>query len=295
MPSFNPVPLIPGSPNSTNLVLSDLIKPNNTWNISLIIALFDSHSVREIKKTVISSPLKLEFLWTPSPNGNFLASSAYRFISSLRVSVYSIPFVPAQWKQLWKLKLNARLKHFLWKIAWDIIPSKAWLKTIFPISPDDSKCPLCNMAEDSLLHLFFNCSFARIAWRSSFWPLIPKLGVLFPYLAGFKASSLLMLFLAFLKMMFTSFRSSHLCFVIDYGFAGTRPFMKEQFLTSLNLLYQSRKQLLLMQQPGAQYLSQKSNLGFLPWKVTTRLTLIQQSVTTFQPKLQSAEITQEPL
>jgi hypothetical protein len=27
------------------------------------------------------------------------------------------------------------------------------------------------MEEDSLLHLFFRCSFARIAWRSSFWPL----------------------------------------------------------------------------------------------------------------------------
>jgi hypothetical protein len=27
------------------------------------------------------------------------------------------------------------------------------------------------MEEDSLLHLFLRCSFARIAWRTSFWPL----------------------------------------------------------------------------------------------------------------------------
>jgi hypothetical protein len=27
------------------------------------------------------------------------------------------------------------------------------------------------MAEDSLIHLFFSCSFARIAWRTFFWPL----------------------------------------------------------------------------------------------------------------------------
>jgi hypothetical protein len=171
MPSFIPVPLFPGPPNSTNLVLSDLINPNSTWNIPLISSLFDTHSVREIKKTAISSPSISEFLWTPSSSGKFTTSSAYRFISSLRVSAYSTPFVPAQWKQLWKLKLNARLKLFLWKIAWDIVPSKARLQAVFPISPDDSMCPLCNMEEDSLLHLFFNCSFARIAWRSSFWPL----------------------------------------------------------------------------------------------------------------------------
>jgi hypothetical protein len=149
MPFFFLVPLFPGSPNSTNLVLSDLINPNSTWNNPLLSSLFDSHSVREIKKIAISSPSNSDFLWTPSPSGKFTASSAYRFISSLRVSAYSTPFALAQWKQLWKLKLNARLKLFLWKIAWDIVPSKARLKIVFPISPDDSMCPLCNLEEDS--------------------------------------------------------------------------------------------------------------------------------------------------
>jgi hypothetical protein len=32
-------------------------------------------------------------------------------------------------------------------------------------------CPLCNSDFDSLGHLFFRCSFARIIWRDSFWPL----------------------------------------------------------------------------------------------------------------------------
>jgi hypothetical protein len=27
------------------------------------------------------------------------------------------------------------------------------------------------MGEDSLLHLFFNCIYARVIWRNSFWPL----------------------------------------------------------------------------------------------------------------------------
>jgi hypothetical protein len=117
MLAFTPTPIISDSPSSTNLVLSDLINPNCTWNIPFLTALFDSHSVRKIQKTVVSSSPNSKFLWTPSPSDKFSASSAYRFISSQRVSAYSTPFDPVQWKLLWKLKLNARLKLFLWKIA----------------------------------------------------------------------------------------------------------------------------------------------------------------------------------
>ena len=56
-------------------------------------------------------------------------------------------------------------------MAWDILPSKARLKAVFPISLADSLCPLCNMAEDSLIHLLFSYSFVGIAWGTSFWPL----------------------------------------------------------------------------------------------------------------------------
>jgi hypothetical protein len=31
----------------------------------------------------------------------------------------------AAWQALWSLKLQVRLKHLLWKIAWDILPSRA--------------------------------------------------------------------------------------------------------------------------------------------------------------------------
>jgi hypothetical protein len=45
------------------------------------------------------------------------------------------------------------------------------LKTIFHIPSSESLCPPCSTEEDSLSHLFFRCIFARVAWRSSFWPL----------------------------------------------------------------------------------------------------------------------------
>jgi hypothetical protein len=41
---------------------------------------------------------------------------------------------------------------------------------MFSISPPESLCPFCSTEEDSLSHLFFRCIFARVVWRSSFWP-----------------------------------------------------------------------------------------------------------------------------
>ncbi|XP_059451030.1 uncharacterized protein LOC132181816 [Corylus avellana] len=155
----------------SQLKVSNLINPNATWKIPLLLSLFTLHTVREIQKIFINPTPISDLLWNPSSSGHFSSKSAYRLIISPRVSSFSSPLVSNTWKLLWKLKINARLKLFLWKIAWDIIPSKARLKAIFPISSADSLCPLCKTEEDSLLHLFFRCSFARIAWRSSFWPL----------------------------------------------------------------------------------------------------------------------------
>jgi hypothetical protein len=137
----------------------------------LLLSLFNPQSVREIQKIYINPSPCPKFLWTPSASGNFSTSSTYSLISNPRVSSYPSPLDSNSWKHLWKLKLNVGLKLFLWKIAWDIIPTKARLKSIFPISLAVSFCPLCKVEEDSLPHLFFKCCFARIAWRSSFWPL----------------------------------------------------------------------------------------------------------------------------
>jgi hypothetical protein len=58
----------------------------------------------------------------------------------------------------------------MWKIAWNILPTKEWLGQLFHVNSDIS-CPLCKVADDSLQHLFFDCIFARVVWHHSFWPL----------------------------------------------------------------------------------------------------------------------------
>jgi hypothetical protein len=110
-----------------------------------------------------SSHSTSKFIWTPSANGMFNTKSAHKLISSQRTHLSSSPLPAANWKKLWKLNLNDRLKLFLWKIAWDIVPSKSKLNSVFPIPQTDLVCPLCNVEEDSLSRLFFKCFFARIS------------------------------------------------------------------------------------------------------------------------------------
>jgi hypothetical protein len=166
LPSFSPSPAL-NSSSLSNLVVSDLITPAASWNLPLLTSLFDSSSVCEIQKTQIHPSPTID-IWIPTANGVFSTKSAYKLIRSLRPPRLSSPFDPKQWSLLWKIKLNARLKLLLWKIAWDILPTKSRLNSIFPISAAASFCPLCKSEEDSLHHLFFRCCFARIAWRLSF-------------------------------------------------------------------------------------------------------------------------------
>jgi hypothetical protein len=153
-----------------DLIVSDLINSRGSWNHPLLISLFTPSCIKEILKIPISHNHTSPFLWTPSTNGQFSTSSVYRLIRNTRITSIPSPFESSYWKSLWKLKLNARLLLFLWKIAWNVLPTKTRLKALFHIPSSNSLCLLCNTKEDSLSHLFFSFIFARVAWRSSFWP-----------------------------------------------------------------------------------------------------------------------------
>jgi hypothetical protein len=151
-----------------NLLISDLFISNPSlsvvsWNMPLLYSHFEPTTIREILKINFSSLLEDKLIWTPAANGLFSTKSAHKLISSQRIVPTVFPLSPSQWKLFWKLNLHDRLKLFLWKIAWDIVPSKSRLNVIFPIPASNLVCPLCNVGEDSLSHLFFNCFFARIA------------------------------------------------------------------------------------------------------------------------------------
>jgi hypothetical protein len=86
-------------------------------------------------------------------------------------SPYPSPLSISSWKAIWKLNLNHRLKLFLWKMVWNIIPTKVWISQSIPSSTTNTSCSLYSFSKYSLLHLLFTCAIARVVWRQSFCPL----------------------------------------------------------------------------------------------------------------------------
>ncbi|XP_059428504.1 uncharacterized protein LOC132162261 [Corylus avellana] len=139
MKDFKPVPRFPCNRIQPSLCISDLLQQSSLqWNLSTISAIFDQATVAEILKIKISLNPIPQYLWTPSCSGKFTSHSAYLFIINARSLLVSIQL---DWMSF--LPPNNSLNH----------------------------CPLCKSALDSLQHLFFNCIFARVVGRNSFWPL----------------------------------------------------------------------------------------------------------------------------
>ena len=93
------------------------------------------YTIIEVLKTKFSPGSQNKFIWTPSTNGLFTTKSTHRMVSSQRTNLSYSPLAATNWKLLQKLKLNLndRLKLFIWKIAWDIVPSKSRSNLVFSI------------------------------------------------------------------------------------------------------------------------------------------------------------------
>lgn len=80
----------------------------------------------------------------------------------------------AEWRKLWALKIQHRLKLMMWKVAADALPlcSKV-CHFVTNIGEAAMACPLCSQAEEIAHYLFLGCHFSRILWRGGPWAFDP--------------------------------------------------------------------------------------------------------------------------
>ena len=168
-PSFKPKP-------NVNLVelptffVADLFLPGSkVWNVDLLHDLFYPSTVQKILQIHVPfTNLGDNWSWMPSSSGNFSVKSAKEvsFIPSSQLS----PLTVAAWQALSSLKLQARLKHPLSKIAWDILPSKANIgRFVFYEDGNAWVCPFCKGPLETLPYIFLDCVLAKALWSSCPW------------------------------------------------------------------------------------------------------------------------------
>jgi exonuclease III len=170
LPNFKPRPNVHLA-DLPDFVVADLMLPGErAWNVDLLRDLFSPPTVSSILSIHIPQVSSADkWSWVPSPSGLFSVKSAREI--SLTTASRSSPLSPANWQALWGLKIQARLKHLLWKIAWDLLPSRANIGR-FVISEDSNAwvCPFCKGPLETLSHIFLDCNLARFIWSNSSWP-----------------------------------------------------------------------------------------------------------------------------
>ena len=130
------------SPSDIQLVAELIIPGTRLWNHDLLHAFFDQQTASSIQQIHLSaSPTEDTAIRAKNPSSKFSIKLAYLANQEARFTS-SGPLSKKDWSKLWVLKINERLKLFLWKIAWDSLPIREFLCCrIYDI---DSICPRCH-------------------------------------------------------------------------------------------------------------------------------------------------------
>jgi hypothetical protein len=166
LPNFKP------RPNANLLELppftvAELILPGGrSWNSQLLCDLFDPGLVKNILNIHIPQVIFFDrWSWAPSPSGLFSVKSTHELVSTSS-SGRTSPFSPEVWFKLWGLKIQDRLKHLLWKIAWDILPSHVNIGRFVSSADLDSWFVPSVKVLRRLCVIYLECNLARLLWWS---------------------------------------------------------------------------------------------------------------------------------
>uniref|UniRef100_A0A803Q3X2 Reverse transcriptase n=1 Tax=Cannabis sativa TaxID=3483 RepID=A0A803Q3X2_CANSA len=147
-------PLLPA-----NMVVADMKLGDGRWDESFINAVFN----HEDAKLILSVPsmgweLEDKIMWHYSKNGEYTVKSGYKMASSLVDEQYqSNDKVLVDWlKALWRFKIPPKIKHFVWKLAYNWIPTNVTLaKRGVAVN---KKCERCTShVEETAIHALWEC------------------------------------------------------------------------------------------------------------------------------------------
>ncbi|KAK4258076.1 hypothetical protein QN277_007576 [Acacia crassicarpa] len=147
--------------------VSDLIS-NGSWNLSPI-APFIAEDVKDAIYAIPISDNGLEdkLIWTHSSNGAYTVKAGYQVEKSKRSDRSSragpsCVISPQCWKSIWCIKVIPRVQNFLWRSLNRAVATNA---ALYSRRRGLTKlCPVCEEADETLEHLFFQCPWTRCVW-----------------------------------------------------------------------------------------------------------------------------------
>ena len=150
----------------------DFIDVNNKcWDWNLLNRTFLPFEAEAIVRIPLSVRMPDDRqVWVETSNGFFSVRSAYKLALEFETnreigSCSDGSNIRHFWKRLWSIQIPHKIRHFAWRAARDILPTKENLVCRKVLV--DSMCEECGNASGSFFHLFWECSNARNTWISS--------------------------------------------------------------------------------------------------------------------------------
>jgi hypothetical protein len=129
------------------------------WNQNMLSSLFDQDTILAIQNIPRWRVNQQDrWIWLKTYTGEFSVKSTFREACQVDQGIE----VNAVMKKIWQTQLHQRLKMLLWRIAASVLPTSDSLIRFLPNLEISS--PFCNVCDESIIHLFWECSLARAIW-----------------------------------------------------------------------------------------------------------------------------------
>ncbi|XP_074327492.1 uncharacterized protein LOC141665405 [Apium graveolens] len=139
-----------------------MIPGQYAWDVDVIKDVF----VDRDAKLILSIPLRDAdsdcWFWKWDKKGQYTVRSAYTAIQEVKQSYIQNDSI--SWKKLWNAKVPLKVKHFIWRVVRNILPTKDQLLTR-RVDVND-KCPVCNDEIEAVYHVLVTCSMAKQCWNA---------------------------------------------------------------------------------------------------------------------------------
>ncbi|KAF7835731.1 reverse transcriptase [Senna tora] len=143
----------------------------NSWKLGELHNCLSSAEVKAIMGLHISSIVfEDERVWFLDRRGEYkvksgyqIAKKAFECVEVARPSSFVIP--KGLWGAIWKLKVVEKVKHFIWRICSNSLPSMVNLSKKRCL--ENASCLIYNMEEESSEHLFLFCKWTELVWFRS--------------------------------------------------------------------------------------------------------------------------------
>ncbi|MBA0746327.1 hypothetical protein Gogos_008858 [Gossypium gossypioides] len=120
--------------------------------------------IEEVTKIKLAHEKEDRLIWLYDSKGEFSVKRMPNLLMEKGVEDLSFVF-----NKIWKMKVPARVRSFLWMLALGRFPTIEFLERRgIQFQQMRKKCPWCDKELERFDHLFFKCKFVKGFWRRIF-------------------------------------------------------------------------------------------------------------------------------